>query len=140
MDANERPALIHVGSGFLTLFQKDRARARFELARLLAQAWSPCEIESIRESAGWKGFLSCMGMSEDQMKCAPGAVSEATWAVSSAVASLVSSPGCAIPAFADEKSAACLKQFHRGDVVSYPVEAPAQREVASAPETNGHRR
>ncbi len=135
MDANERPALIHVGSGFLTLFKDNRARARFELSRMLAQAWSPCEMDGVRESAGWKGLLSCMGMSDDQVKCAPGAVSEATWAVSTAAASLVSNPGCQIPAFADEKSAACLKQFHRGDVVSYPIEMSVERKVASAAET-----
>jgi hypothetical protein len=132
MDANERPALIHVGSGFLELFRKDRPRARFEIARLLAQSWSPCELAGTRESAAWKDLMGCMGITEEQAKCSAGAVSEATWAVSSAVAALVSRPGCQVPAFADEKTAGCLRDFHRGDVASYAVEKAQGRSVATA--------
>lgn len=140
VENGERPALIHVGSGFLQLFQKNRGRARFEIARLLAQSWSPCEMARSKDSKVFKEFYSCMGLTESQTECKAGAVSEATWALSTAVASLVSQPGCQIQAFADEKSAACLKAFHRGDVASYEIEsAPTGqtpgRKVASHTET-----
>lgn len=135
-----RPALIHVGSGFLQLFQKNRARARFEIARLLAQSWSPCELAHSKDSKVFKEFYSCMGLTETQIECKPGVVSEATWALSTAVALLVSQPGCQIQAFSDERSAACLNVFHRGDVASYEIEtAPhgqtAGRKVASHSDT-----
>jgi hypothetical protein len=132
----EQPALIHVGSGFMDLFVKNRARARFEIARLLAQSWGPCEQGNAKDAQIWKDFYACMGLTEEQVKCSAGTVSESTWAMSTAVASLVSKPGCDIPAFADTqgKSNSCLKSFHRGDVASYPIEEskPASRAVASA--------
>lgn len=111
VDSEERPALIHVGSGFMDLFQKDRSRARFEIARLIAQAWSPCELAEAGKTPALNSYFKCMGLTDDQLKCAPGAVSEATWALSTAVASLVSRPGCAVPAFADSKSRECLGAF-----------------------------
>ncbi|MFN7685443.1 MAG: hypothetical protein ACK5QT_08545 [Oligoflexia bacterium] len=130
-----RPALIHVSSGFLELFKKNRARARFEMARLLAQGVSPCELQAAKQAKPWKDFFACLNLTDELAKCTPGAVAEATWAVSSAVASLVSQPGCAVPAFHDEKARACLQGFHRGDVASYELEAPkksAARSIASA--------
>jgi hypothetical protein len=132
VENGERPSLIHVGSGFMQLFQKNRARARFEIARLLAQSWSPCELTETRDSKVWKDFFSCMGLEKSQTECKPGVVSEASWAMSTAVASLVSQPGCQIQAFADDKSAACLKVFHRGDVASYELEVPNRKVASSA--------
>lgn len=111
VDAQERPALIHVGSGFMDLFAKDRVRARFEIARLIAQSWSPCELAESAKTPVWNAYFQCMGLSSEQIKCAPGAVSEATWALSTAVATLVSRPGCSVPAFADSKSQGCLAAF-----------------------------
>jgi hypothetical protein len=131
-ETEERPALIHVGSGFMKLFQNDRSRARFEIARLLAQSWSPCEMGASQGAQVWKDYFACMGITEDQLKCSPGVVSEATWAISTAVAALVAKPGCEVPAF-NQDAAQCLKPFHRGDVASFPVE-PVSRKIASSKE------
>src|SRR6185437_13304866 len=42
--------LIRVGSGFARLVSSDPVRARFELARLLAQTWSPCEMAKVAKT------------------------------------------------------------------------------------------
>src|SRR5207302_109642 len=42
--SGERP-IIKLGSGFAKLVDHHPVRARFELARLIAQTWSPCELQ-----------------------------------------------------------------------------------------------
>jgi hypothetical protein len=126
---NERPALIHVSDGFLKLYQKDRRRARFELTRVLAQAWAPCEMGAGRFAA-WDGLMQCLGVSAEQMGCTAGTVSEGAWAASTAVAALVSPPSCEIPAFQGEKYRACLGGFKRSESAGYEIERTG-RNVAS---------
>jgi len=128
----ERPAVIHVSDGFLKLYQKNRERARFEMTRVLAQAWAPCEMGAGHHWGAWNGLMECLGFSAQQMKCSPGVVSEGTWAASTAVATLVAPPGCEVPAFQGEKYHACLGGFKRSETASYPVEVShPQRELAS---------
>lgn len=100
---------LKVGSGFTTLAQKDSARAKFELVRLLAQLWAPCELERQKIQMPWTAFLNCMDFPPSALGCGPGGYSEAGWAVSSAVAIQVSPPGCRIPAFTEPGHAACPK-------------------------------
>jgi hypothetical protein len=126
---NERPALIHVSDGFLKLYQKDRSRARFEMTRVLAQAWSPCELAAGKFDA-WDGLMQCLGVSDEQKGCTAGAVSEEAWAASTAVAALVSPPGCEIPAFQGDKYQACLGAFKRSESAGYQIERTG-RKVAS---------
>jgi len=129
----ERPALIQVGDGFLKLYQKDRSRARFELTRVLAQAWAPCELGNGKSSAAWDSVLQCLGFSKNQIGCAAGVVSETAWATSSAVAVLLNPPACELPAFQGGKLQSCLGGFKRTESVSYEVERTS-RNIASKSE------
>ncbi len=126
---NERPALINISDGFLKLYQKDRSRARFEMTRVLAQAWSSCEMGA-GKFAAWDGLMQCLGVSDEQKGCTAGVVSEGSWAASTAVAALVSPPGCEIPAFQGDKYQACLGAFRRCESAGYEIERTG-RKVAS---------
>lgn len=98
--------MLRVGDGFMALLEKEPARARFELARAMAQAWSPCELERLKAQALWKPLAGCLGI--DTGSCGQGTFSEAGWAVSSALAMQVAQPGCTLPAFADEDAGRCV--------------------------------
>jgi len=126
---NGRPALIHISDGFLKLYQKDRNRARFEMTRVLAQAWSPCEMGA-GKFAAWDTLLQCLGVSDEQKGCTAGVVSEGAWAAATAVAALVSPPGCQIPAFQGDQHQACLGAFKRSESAGYEIER-TDRKVAS---------
>ena len=109
-------ATIKLGSGFYTLMKKQPARAKFELTRLIAQTWSPCELEKKKLEQPWSAYLRCMGFTgvgadPSALGCTPGGYSEAGWAVSSAVAVTVTDPGCAIPAFNEPARSECPKSF-----------------------------
>jgi hypothetical protein len=106
--------VVRLGPGFVTLLKKDPERARFELIRLAAQGWAPCELLRLGAPEPWSAYLRCMGIQETETGCGVGDYSEAGWAVSSAVASVLAKPGrvgCTIPAFADEAHAECPKNF-----------------------------
>jgi len=110
--AGERP-IIKLGPGFGKLVEKQPARARFELSRLIAQTWAPCELQrspvALHVPAGgtWGEMLSCLSV-KDENACQPGSFSEAGWAVSSAIASIASPPGCTVPGFAEGAGSGCL--------------------------------
>lgn len=125
-------AQVVAGDGFLKLHQKNRVRAKFELVRALAQTWAPCAAPGLR-AAAWDGMLKCLGLADAQAGCTAGAVSETAWASSTAVAALVSPPGCEVPAFQGEKNRACLDGFRRLEAVGYPIEKSEnpQRKIAS---------
>lgn len=105
--------VIRLGSGFSQLSEKQPARAKFELARLITQAILPCEITRVLgETEGldsWSPLLKCLQVRESQA-CAPGSYSESGWAISSTVATAVSAPGCMLPAFKNPELARCLKK------------------------------
>src|SRR6185437_16809974 len=56
--------IVRMGSGFVKLMEKQPSRARFELARLVAQAWSPCEIVAFDDHKAWDPLLQCLGVSD----------------------------------------------------------------------------
>ena len=97
--------ILRIGGSFPALMTLNPPRARFELARLIAQAWSPCEFEKAKQTSPWADALKCLGV-DSAAKC-DSSLSEAGWAVSSAVAKTVANPGCRVPAFTDD-SVACL--------------------------------
>lgn len=117
------PAMIKLGGGLIHTILDHPARGKFELARLAAQTWVPCELQSFAErnrgpasvlgslshvlDNPWSRLTGCLG-AEDQAACAPGSYSEAGWAVSSAIASMTENPGCTLPAFKTAGAVACL--------------------------------
>jgi hypothetical protein len=108
--------LIRLGGGMIRLAQKHPERARFELARLIAQSWAPCELKRLDAQASvWAPLAKCMGVQDSaasgDFSCEVGSYSEAGWAVSSALAAAVAAPGCALPAFQDAQVAQCVKQI-----------------------------
>jgi hypothetical protein len=103
--------VVKLGSGFFTLVFKDTKRARFELTRVLAHAWAPCELTARKLAQPWDAYLRCMGFHAEGLGCGAGEYSEAGWAVSSAIASTVASPGCELPAFNDSVHQDCPQSF-----------------------------
>lgn len=101
---------VEVGGGFYKLLANHPGRARFEMARTLAKAWSPCEMARLKAPQPWDAFLRCMKMDEKQ-QCGEGAYTEAGWAVATAIAREVAPPGCKIPAFSDKEASECTKRF-----------------------------
>lgn len=115
-DASHHP-LVRLGGGFKDLAKRDPKRARFELTRLLAQSWSPCEIKKVSGVEGtWDPLLQCLEVVE-YLPCSESTFSESGWAVSTAVAAQVAPINCKIPAFKDERIGKCLKTFGR-DIAS----------------------
>ena len=127
---NEAEPMIKIGGGFVKLASKRPARAKFEMTRLVAQSWAPCEMARASGPNGgdavatWNPLLKCLGVTEAQ-NCAQGTYSESGWAVSTTVAAAVSPPGCQIKAFASPELAKCMKQ----------IPLAAGRSVASASES-----
>lgn len=111
--------LIRVGAGFLSLIKRNPERARFEMVRLVAQTWSPCELKTVgMPFTPWKGFLSCLGF-EEFASCQAGSYSEPGWAVSSALANTIANPKCEIPAFQNSSAQLCLKNFSSTQEVAH---------------------
>ena len=111
---SDQTPLIRVGAGFEKWVAEKPKRARFELARLLAQSWAPCEMAKVDSSAPWKDFVSCMDIQKEAdptQACGKNSVSEAGWAVSSAIAAQAAPPGCKIPAFNRAPASECLKKI-----------------------------
>ena len=109
--ADDSGPVVRVGTGFIELLKKNRRRARFELVRLIAQGWAPCELKKLNVGTSpWTGLTVCLGL-EEQERCESGSYSEAGWAVSTALAAHVANPGCVIPAFAESTAASCVSRI-----------------------------
>jgi hypothetical protein len=108
-EPGETEGLIKIGAGFLSLLKQNPERGKFELTRLVAQVWAPCELRKIKSQAGdpWQSALECLGVKESQA-CASGRNSEGGWAISTAIAYQVSAPGCIVPAFEQSSPASCF--------------------------------
>ncbi|MCM2324576.1 MAG: hypothetical protein NDJ90_15055, partial [Oligoflexia bacterium] len=89
--------------------KKQPARGKFELARLVAQTWSPCELQKLQAAQAWDPVLECLEVRESGA-CNVGTYSEAGWAVSSVVAATIAPPGCTLPALTRTDVVACLKK------------------------------
>ena len=128
-DSTRNP-VVRIGPGFVKLAVRQPARAKFEMMRLLAQSWAPCELGKEDAFEPWAPLLSCLQISEKQA-CSVGSVSEGGWAVSSTLAAMLAPPGCGLPAFHEPAMAKCLQKF------PFPVGANApliaQKGTAAAP-------
>ncbi len=105
--------VIRLGNGMAASIQKSPKKLRFELTRLLAQAWAPCELQkdprlSSWAAAFWEPAMHCLGLSA--MECKGGEYAESTWAISSALASRLSPQACSIAALNDDSIQQCLNQ------------------------------
>jgi hypothetical protein len=97
---------LWLGGGLLDLVKKNPQRARFELARILAQLISPCQAPALETY--WDDYLKCAEPTIER-SCAYAGISETGWATSTALAAVVSPPDCALPAFRDGKALKCLQ-------------------------------
>ncbi len=104
---HDNTPLVRLGEGFRRLMEKEPKRAHYELARLVAQTWAPCELAQEKVIGVWDNALACTNVHEEKA-CAVGSYSEGGWAVSSYMAALVSAPGCSVPAFKEAAVASCL--------------------------------
>ncbi|MGK5083379.1 hypothetical protein WDW37_08730 [Bdellovibrionota bacterium FG-1] len=121
---NSEP-ILKIGGGFVQFASRNPARAKFELARLVAQSWAPCELGRVggeHASVTWAPLLKCLGVNDAQ-GCTQGTYSEAGWAVSTTVAAITTPPGCEVKAFRNPEMAKCMKEM--------PFEA-GTRSVASS--------
>lgn len=127
---SEGEPIVKLGGGFVRLSTRHPARARFEMSRLVAQSWAPCEMSKLAAGAEttWSPLLKCLGVNESQ-GCGAGTYSEGGWAISTTLAKAVAGPGCLVPAFKDPSLAKCAATLPLGA-------AHASREVAS--EHSGH--
>lgn len=126
---DSKSPMIRVSPGFVKLVNKQPVRAKFELARLVAQGWAPCELQKQDAGEAWGPLLKCLQITEAQA-CAAGSYSEAGWAVSSTLAAVVAPPGCALPAFKAPELAQCLKRVPTPLLMT--AEAPAASEWKEA--------
>jgi hypothetical protein len=123
--------IVKLGGGFVALTARHPARARFEMARLLAQAWAPCELSRVSAlDTTWSPLLKCLGYNESQ-NCGSGTYSESGWAVSTTVAASLWPPGCQIPAFKVPELAKCMSNVPFGKVASNEPE-PAPPQITTA--------
>lgn len=106
----EGAPMIKIGGGFISMMEREPQRARFELTRLLAQGWSPCELKRDGLKAmPWKPLLDCLKLPSDGDAACPNTeVSDAGWAVSTSVAFSIATPGCRVPAMNDPQLSACM--------------------------------
>jgi len=108
---SKKGEMIRIGSGFLVLAEEDSKRSKFELTRLIAQVWAPCELQRLGVTENvWLSLLQCLKMNEEQI-CAEGSFSEAGWAVSTLLATVLSPPGCRMPILEKEELGSCLRQI-----------------------------
>jgi hypothetical protein len=121
--------LIRIGSGFMKLSRQQPDRARYEIARVIAQTWAPCELKVAGASQGetlWNPLLACLGMSGGDKGCVAGSSSEAGWAVSSTLAMTLANPGCTIPAFKEVAQAECWKKIPLAPKTAAVSRAPSK--------------
>jgi hypothetical protein len=109
---------VKMGAGFVKFALKNPSRAAFEMTRLVAQSWSPCELSrAAGPDAGntWQPLLKCLGGSDaaaaQAAACPQGSFSEAGWAISTTFASKFSPPSCEIRAFQAPEFAKCVKSI-----------------------------
>lgn len=122
---SEGEPIVKVGGGFLRLSHSHPARAKFEMARLVAQALGPCELKRFGASEGtWSPLLKCLGVNESH-GCGQGTYSEGGWAVSTTLAANVSNPDCRIEAFQSPDMAKCMAKIPTREIASADTAAPS---------------
>jgi len=88
--------VIMVGSGFAKLMQIYPDRAQFELARVAAQSWAPCELQKLNIKNIWVPLLECLEV-RNPAACRKSEGMARGWAFSSIIAQTVVTPGCIVP-------------------------------------------
>ncbi len=123
--------LVLMGGGFLKLLKADPHRAAFEMIRLVAQSWSPCELSQHGVGPVWSPLLSCLGEVEEK-DCSAEKSYENTWGISSSLAMTLETPGCQLPVFQDEKKKSCLRDLlERAQKTESKVEAQDHKNTNS---------
>lgn len=89
--------ILRIGDGFMKFIGEHPQRGKFELARLIAQVWAPCDAVKVDGNQPWQKTLSCLGV-DTNAGCGANAFSEAGWAISTALGYRIAHPGCQIPA------------------------------------------
>lgn len=107
---SQSSSLLLISPGLIKLFKSNPQRAGFEMLRLVAQSWAPCELLRLKVEPVWGPLLKCLGEAEPN-NCADPRTLESTWAVSSSLAVLLGSSGCELPVFKDEKKKSCIHQL-----------------------------
>jgi hypothetical protein len=132
-------ALVRLGAGFIELMNREPKRARFELTRLVAQSWAPCELkrvakdpttfgsnQSLNFEGPWKALSGCLSVKDD-FACTSGSYSESAWAISTAIAFDLRPPGCSIPALSGGKASSCIDtSLKTADASETPGAKPAR--------------
>lgn len=115
-DSTGNNPIVRLGGGYISLLRSTPKRAKFELTRLLAQSWAPCEFQKAGVQSIWKPLLKCAGLTSEQAitggvgdSCGVGTYSESGWAVSSLLAVSLYNPWCDLPALKDAKVDKCIK-------------------------------
>ncbi|MBY0471366.1 hypothetical protein K2X30_09380 [bacterium] len=101
---------VRMGDGFVKMVHQQPQRAQFEMARVMAQVWSPCKMKKTDGGATFKPMLQCLAMSSDT-SCKNEEFSEEGWATSTVIAEKLFQPGCKVPALAARETEACLKEL-----------------------------
>ncbi len=124
--SEEGPA-IQLGSGYVKLVFRYPKRALFEMTRLVAQSWMPCELKRRGAQSPWNSLLECLQIRENEV-CNKRGYSTTGWAISSILAYSVASPGCTLPAFLDEKKARCFQFIDKVTLPFLDLKARENRE------------
>lgn len=119
---------LRLSGGFVKLAMQDSKRSLFEMTRLVAQSWAPCELKRVGADAPWNSLLKCLDSLQEQA-CGAGTYSEGGWAVSSSLAFELSPPGCVLPIFKNPEKKQCFQKMI----------LPQQQEVKSGDTKEDHK-
>jgi hypothetical protein len=116
--------VIRLSGGFVKLAMQEPKRSLFELTRLVAQSWAPCELKRVGADPAWAPLLKCLDAFQEQ-DCNAGSYSEAGWAVSSSLAFELAPPGCILPVFKNSQKSQCLKQIVAPQIQKPELKTPS---------------
>jgi len=102
--------VVRLGPGLVQLIVANPQRGLFEVTRLVAQAWAPCELKTLGFEGVWDPLMKCLGIPE-QDTCANLTYSDGGWAMSTTLGVALAPPGCKIPGLAEESQAKCIQQI-----------------------------
>ena len=112
-EGESQAPIVLLGGGYLGLLKHSPDRAGFELTRAVAQVWSPCALRSALGKGLWGKSIRCLTPQEPET-CDVGTFSMQGWWISTALATLISPPGCEVPAFKGKSVKASLAKFEVG--------------------------
>ncbi len=107
---NQGMPILRISGGFVKLVSHEPKRSLFEMTRLVAQSWAPCELKRVGADSPWNPLLKCLEVDQESA-CGAGSYSEEGWAVSSSLATELSPPGCTVPLFFNSQKNQCLQKM-----------------------------